>query len=598
MAKPTASGPEPTGQVAAELADLMDKIQSVMRQQMQWLAQDDGFRILDPRVIGQAFLDMTTKAWANPQGLVDRQLAYWNDMARLWQNAAQRVLGSQPVEPVARPAADDRRFKDKDWAENLAFDLVKQAYLLTSEHLQQGVGNVAGLDPQTARKVRFYTRQAIDALSPTNFAATNPEVIRATMESGGTNLVKGLRHLLDDLEQGGGGHFSPSLTDRSAFRVGENVAQSPGKVVFQNDMMQLLQYAPTTPTVRQRPLLIVPPWINKFYILDLKPANSFVKWAVEQGHTVFMISWVNPDERLAEKTFDEYMLEGPIAALAAIEAATGEKRVNAIGYCIGGTLLATTLAWMAAKRDRRIPSATFLTSLLDFSDVGELGVFIDEAQIDLMETHMRRKGYLEAHHLSSAFSLLRENDLIWSFVVRNYLLGQEPMPFDLLFWNSDSTHMPAAMHSFYLRNMYLKNLLKVPGGVTIAGVPIDLAAIKTPTYFLSAREDHIAPWRTTYLGAGLMSGPVRFVLSGSGHIAGVINPPAANKYGYWTGDVLLPQADAWLAAATRHEGSWWIDWDAWVGAFAGKSLPARQPGDGGLAVIEDAPGSFVKVRRT
>ncbi|MTJ84224.1 MAG: class I poly(R)-hydroxyalkanoic acid synthase [Telmatospirillum sp.] len=580
------------------MMELMERSQGILRQQFDWLAKDDGFRLMDPAVIGQAFQDMTQRAWDNPARLIREQFAYWNDITRLWQQTALRILGDGGGPPVAEPAPDDKRFKDKEWVENLVFDVVKQAYLLTARHIQSTVSQIEGVDPHTARKVGFYTRQVLGALSPSNFAATNPEVVRATIESGGENLVKGLRHLLDDMERGGGGHLSVSLTDRSAFRVGENIAQTPGKVVFQNEMMQLLQYTPLTDTVRERPLLIVPPWINKFYVLDLKPQNSFVRWAVEQGHTVFVISWVNPDETLADVSFEQYMKRGLLAAIDAVTAATGQKRVNAVGYCIGGTLLATTLAWMAAKKDRRVASATYFTSLVDFSDPGELAVFIDDQQLDLMDEHMRRKGYLEAHHLSDAFSLLRENDLIWSFVVRNYLLGQEPMPFDLLYWNSDSTHMPAAMHSFYLRNMYLRNLLREPGGITIGGVPLDLRDIKVPTYFLSAREDHIAPWKTTYLGAGLMGGPVRFVLSGSGHIAGVINPPKARKYGYWTNPVLAPTADGWLEAAQQNEGSWWPDWDAWVSEFGGSRVPARHPGDGRLPVIEDAPGSYVKVRRT
>jgi len=361
-------------------------------------------------------------------------------------------------------------------------------------------------------------------------------------------------------------------------------------------MMQLLQYAPSTETVRKRPLLVFPAWINRFYILDLQPKNSFVKWAVDQGHTVFLMSWVNPDESYADKTFDEYLLKGPVAALDAIEQATGEKEVNAVGWCIGGTLLGITAAYMAAKQDKRIVSATCFTSMLDFTDPGEIGVFIDEAQIDLLEKHMRHKGLLEGHHLAEAFSMLRENDLIWSFFVKDYLLGQEPTPFDILYWNSDSTNMPAAMHTYYVRNMYLHNRLREPDGITLAGEGIDLRRITIPMYFLSASEDHIAPWKSTYAGTQLVSGLVRFVLGASGHIAGAMNHPAAKKYCYWTNDTIAATPDEWLAGTERHEGSWWGDWDQWVSQFAGNSVPARQPGDGALKPIEDAPGSYVRVR--
>ena len=445
--------------------------------------------------------------------------------------------------------------------------------------------------------MQFYTRQFLDAMSPTNFAATNPEVLKATIESKGENLLEGVAHMLQDLDRNGG-NFNVKMTNLDHFHLGKNIATTPGKVIYQNEMMQLLQYSPSTETVRKRPLLVLPAWINRFYILDLQPKNSFVKWAVDQGHTVFLMSWVNPDESYADKAFDEYLLKGPIAALDAIELATGEKEVNAVGYCIGGTLLGITAAYMAAKGDKRIASCTYFTSMFDFSEPGEIGVFVDEPQIDLLEKHMRFKGFLEGHHLAEAFRMLRENDLIWSFFVKDYLLGQEPMPFDILYWNSDSTNMPATMHSYYLRNMYLHNRLREPDGITLGGEGIDLRRITVPQYFLSASEDHIAPWKSTYAGTQLVSGPVRFVLGASGHIAGVMNPPAAKKYCYWTNDTVTPTPDEWLAGTKRHEGSWWVDWDQWVGQFAGGSVPARQPGDGKLTPIEDAPGSYVKETHT
>jgi polyhydroxyalkanoate synthase subunit PhaC len=386
------------------------------------------------------------------------------------------------------------------------------------------------------------------------------------------------------------------MTDMEAFKLGENIAVSPGKVVFQNDLMQLIQYTPTTPQVLKRPLLIAPPWINKFYILDLRPKNSFVRWAVGQGHTVFVISWVNPDAQLAEKGFEDYMREGYLAALDAIEKATGEREVNAIGYCLGGTLLGSTLAYMAAKGDDRIKTATFFVTMLDFAEAGELGVFIDEEQLRALEDKMNKRGYLEGSEMATTFNMLRANDLIWSFVVNNYLLGNEPFPFDLLYWNADSTRMPARMHSFYLRKMYQENLLAQPNAISLAGVPIDLRRIQVPAYFLSTREDHIAPWKSTYKGTQILSGPKRFVLAASGHIAGVVNPPEGGKYGHWVGTDLPPDPEAWLKGATEMAGSWWPDWQRWVVSHDKEMVPARKPGAGKLKAIEDAPGSYVRVK--
>jgi polyhydroxyalkanoate synthase len=512
----------------------------------------------------------------------------------LWQSATRRMLGEDTA-PAATPAADDRRFKDAAWQENQLFDFIKQSYLLTARWMQQTVRNVDGLDDKTSKKVDFYTRQFVDAMAPSNFVLTNPEVLRTTVESGGENLLKGLEHLLEDLERGKG-KLSIKMTDLEAFRIGENIALTPGKVIYQNDLMQLLQYEPTTPKVYRRPLLIMPPWINKYYILDLREKNSFIRWAVAQGFTVFVISWVNPDEKLAAKTFEDYMFEGPLAALDAIEQATGEPDANVIGYCLGGTLLAATLAYMAAKNDKRVASATFFTTLVDFKEPGELGVFIDEEQLASLESRMSEKGYLEGSAMASTFNMLRANDLIWSFVVNNYLLGKDPFPFDLLYWNSDSTRMPAAMHSFYLRRMYQENKLVEAGGITLKGVPLDLRRIKTPTYILSTREDHIAPWIATYSATQLYRGQVHFVLAASGHVAGVVNPPDANKYGYWTNDELPADAQAWLAGAKQSPGSWWVDWAAWAAKHSGPKVPARKPGDGKLKPIEDAPGSYVKER--
>ncbi len=540
--------------------------------------------------IARAFMELAARMLADPWKLAEMQTRMFWDHVALWQSSLLRMLGKE-APPVAEPGEGDNRFRNADWQDQFLFDYIKQSYLIAARHMHDTVSSVEGLPEETQKKVNFYTRQYIDALSPSNFALTNPQVLRETLQSGGQNLVRGLNNLLADIERGG-----IRMADENAFKLGVNVATSPGKVVFQNDLMQLIQYAPSTDTVFRRPLLVIPPWINKYYILDLRERNSFVRWAVDQGHTVFMISWVNPDGRYAGKTFENYMFEGPLAALDAIGRATGENEVNIIGYCLGGTLLGATLAWMAEKGDAHAASATFLASLLDFSIPGELGVFIDEAQVENLERRMQERGYLEGSEMAATFNLLRANDLVWSFVVNNYLLGKDPFPFDLLYWNSDSTRMPAKMHSFYLRNMYLANRLKDPGGIALGGVPIDLRKIVIPAYFVSTLEDHIAPWESTYKGARLLCGPTRFVLGGSGHIAGIVNPPSAKKYGYWTGSELPESADEWQAGASRSEGSWWIDWQAWITGLNGPDrAPARVPGTGALQAFEDAPGSYVSV---
>jgi polyhydroxyalkanoate synthase len=547
----------------------------------------------DPLNIGTAFMEMTARMMANPAALMQAQVGFWQDMMGLWQTTARRMMG-EPAGPVIAPAAGDRRFRDPAWEESQLFDFIKQSYLLTARWLQSTVHKVDGLDEKTSQKVEFYTRQFVDALAPTNFLLTNPEALRATVESHGENLLKGLQNLLRDLEEGKG-RLSIRMTDPRAFEIGKNIAVTPGKVVFQNDLIQLIQYTPTTEKVYKRPLLIVPPWINKYYILDLRPDNSFVRWAVAQGQTVFMISWVNPDEHLARKSFEDYLNDGLLAALEAVEQATGEPKVNIIGYCLGGTLLAAGLAYMAAKKIDRIASATFFTTMIDFGEPGELGVFIDEEQLAGLEAKMREKGYLEGADMATTFNMLRANDLIWSFVVNNYLLGKDPFPFDLLYWNSDSTRMPAAMHSFYLRRMYQENKLIEPGGITLDGVPIDLGTIEVPSFVVATREDHIAPWRSTYAATQTYSGPVKFVLAASGHIAGVVNPPAANKYSHWTNGKTPAKPEDWLATATEEKGSWWPEWARWVGKFGNGKVAARQPGQGRLKPIEDAPGSYVKV---
>ena len=541
------------------------------------------------------FLDFTAKLMADPQKVVAAQMELMQQYMRLWQATTDRMMG-KPAEPVI-DAPKDKRFADPAWRDEAIFDHVKQSYLLTSRWLTGLSKDVEGLSPHERQKVDFHMRQFVDAMAPTNFVATNPQVLRATVESGGENLVKGLRNVLEDLERGKG-RLAIRQTDMKAFEVGRNVATAPGKVVFQNAMMQLIQYSPTTSEVYERPLLIVPPWINKFYILDLKAENSFIRWAVDQGYTVFVISWINPDETLAGKTFDDYMLEGPLAALDAIEKAVGARQVSAIGYCIGGTLMAATLAWMTARNDDRIAACTFFTAQVDFTEAGELTVFIDEEQISNIEALSNQRGYTDGAEMATTFNLLRANDLIWSFVVNNYLMGKDPFPFDLLYWNSDATRLPAAMHSYYLRNMYQRNLLVQPGGITLSNVPIDLRKVAIPCYIQAGKDDHIAPLKSVYKLTQVFSGPVRFMLAGSGHIAGVINPPRANKYQHWLNDTPKnpPTFDEWMADATEHKGSWWHDWDKWLGPLSGAKVPARDPAKGGLPPIEDAPGSYVKVR--
>ncbi len=581
-------------EVASTLAEVAERSTRLFGKLAKKQGESALSMVKDEFGIGRAFLQLWGRLALSPLKVLRAQAKLLRDSGALVGSTAKRLLGRE-TKPVAVPTKSDGRFKDEDWQNLVVFDFLKQSYLLIGHHVQDLVAQNLGLSEEARKKVLFFTRQYVEALSPTNFALTNPTVLRETVRTGGYNLLKGFNNLLRDLEAGGGS-LQVRMADPNAFKVGVNVATAPGKVIFQNDLMQLLHFAPSTEQQLKRPLLIIPPWINKYYILDLRESNSFVRWATAQGHSVFVVSWVNPDAALAKKAFDDYLTEGPLAALDAIERATGEKDVNVIGYCLGGTLLGATLGYLAAKGNTRIASATFFVSLLDFSIPGELGVFIDEKQVDNLEKRMSTRGYLEGSEMASTFNLLRANDLIWSFVVNNYLLGREPMPFDLLYWNADSTRMPAVMHSFYLRNMYLKNLLRVPRGVSLKGTPIDLSQVKVPAYFVSTAEDHIAPWRSTYLGSKALGGPVRFVLGGSGHIAGIVNPPSANKYGFFTNDARPDAPEAWQEGATRHEGSWWPDWHAWVSGQDDAKVPARVPGSGGLPALGDAPGTYVAAR--
>jgi len=549
---------------------------------------------LDPFNLMKSSAEWYLAVAKDPQNVINANISFLQKSMELYQQSMTNLLGGSVIaDPVITEDNGDRRFKHEDWDQQPTFNAIKQSYLLASKWLRDQVQGVEGLDEHTAEKVEFFTERYLEAMSPTNFAATNPAVIEKVVETKGANLVHGLKNMLEDLEAGKG-ELRIRMTDTSAFKLGENVATTPGKVVFQNRMFQLIQYMPSTDKVLKRPLLVVPPWINKYYIMDLQPKNSLLKWLVDQGHSVFVVSWVNPDSSYADTTFDDYVTQGVMAAVDAVEQATGESEINMIGYCIGGSLLATSLAYMKEKGDERVKSATFFTTMIDFAKPGELGVFIDEEQICGLEKRMEETGYLDGSQMAGAFNLMRANDLIWSFYINNYLLGNDPRPFDLLYWNSDSTRMPAKMHAWYLRNFYLENNLCKPGGVTIDGVPIDISKVDIPVCFVSAVEDHIAPWRSTYSGAQLFSGDVRFILGGSGHIAGIINPPAAGKYNYRVTDDLPEDPESWAKEAEVVEGSWWPEWDRWVKALANDKVAARTPGDRGMPILEDAPGSYVK----
>lgn len=539
----------------------------------------------DPFNINETFFSSFQKLAAEPDKVVSSTIDLYRNLSDLWVESAKDFLTKdQPGHPEHHKETNDRRFKDTAWQSSPAFKFLKDSYLVYADWLLDLVKSIDGLDKKGRDKLEFYTTQFIDAVSPSNFVMTNPEVLRATLETNAENLVEGLRKLANDIKRG-----SIQQTDMEAFEIGKNLAITPGKVVYENELMQLIQYEPQTKQVNKTPLLFIPAWINKYYIVDLRPENSLAKWLVEQGHTLFIISWVNPEAKHADKGFEDYMFEGIFAALEQMQKLTGEKEFNAIGYCLGGTLLATALSYMAAKKDKRIKSATFLTTMLDFSDAGNLAVFIDDEQIKTLEKRMSRTGYLDGNEMATTFSMLRANDLIWSFVVNNYLLGKDPFSFDILYWNSDSTRMPAKMHSFYLRNMYLDNKLAKPGGIKIKDVKIDLGKVETPAYFLSTLKDHIAPWKTTYKSAQLLKNAM-FTLADSGHVAGVVSPPAKTKYPHWVGRQLHQSPEKWLEHSKEVAGSWWPDWNNWVQKYTGGKVAARKI----KKSIEAAPGSYVK----
>ncbi|CCV14253.1 class I poly(R)-hydroxyalkanoic acid synthase [Mesorhizobium sp. STM 4661] len=531
---------------------------------------------------------------SDPQRALEAQTRLFSGYMTVWANAIQRISADgQDADDAVKPERGDKRFQDPEWGRNAFFDFLKQAYLVTSRWAAELVDHADGLDQHTRHKASFYVKQVSNAISPSNFILTNPELFRETIASNGENLVRGMKMLAEDIAAGKG-DLKLRQADYSPFEIGKNLATTPGKVVGRSDVAEILQYDPVTETVLKRPLLICPPWINKFYILDLNPQKSFIRWAVEQGHTVFVISWINPDERHGTKSWEAYIREGLQYGLDTVEKATGEKQVNAIGYCVGGTLLAAALALMAQEGDDRIKSVTFFTTQVDFTHAGDLKVFVDEEQVAAVEKSMSEKGYLDGTKMATAFNMLRSGDLIWPYVVNNYMRGKDPLPFDLLYWNADSTRMGAANHSFYLRNCYLENNLS-QGMMELAGRMISLGDITIPVYNLASKEDHIAPALSVFLGSKYFGGEVEYVMAGSGHIAGVVNPPAAQKYHYWTGGTPMGDFDQWVAKATDHPGSWWPHWQRWIEARDNTRVPARKPGKH-MKTLGDAPGTYVRVR--
>ncbi|CAK3904344.1 Poly(3-hydroxyalkanoate) polymerase [Vibrio crassostreae] len=552
--------------------------QSPLNQAMQELNFDDASKIFE-------------QAANQPAVLLQLQSQWWEQQLKIWQNAA--LMGN--TESVISEGRSDKRFIDEAWKNDPFYSFIKQSYLLFSKSYIDTINSIEGIDEKTKERVAFFSRQAINALSPSNFIATNPELMKLTLERNGENLLDGLEQLQADVEASAD-ILKIRMTNNNAFRLGVDVANTEGDVVFQNELFELIQYYPKTPQVNATPLLIVPPFINKYYILDLREKNSMVRWLLEQGHSVFMMSWRNPSEAQKDQEFGDYVTEGVVKAVAAIEDITGKEQINAAGYCIGGTVLASTVAYYAAKRmKKRIKTATFFTTLLDFSQPGEVGAYINETIINAIEKQNDAKGYMDGRSLSVTFSLLRENSLYWNYYIDNYLKGSSPMEFDLLYWNSDSTNVAAKCHNFLLRELYLENKLVQDKGVKVGGVWIDLNKIKIPSYFISAKEDHIALWQGTYRGALNTGGNKTFVLGESGHIAGIVNHPGKKKYGFWLNDNLDDSADEWLSNASHNEGSWWTHWDQWLQGFeTDEQIEPFNQGSELNPVMGKAPGNYVK----
>jgi polyhydroxyalkanoate synthase len=603
-AKPAPAAPAPLSEIMQEqtaesLATLSGNLTQAMARANQVFStafleqgKDPGAWAPDPLGVQNALNDVWVHLAQQPETLRDAHAHLWRRYADIWQrHAAYMMTGQAQDEGPVR----DKRFRDPEWRSNPAFSMLRESYLANADFITDLIEKTQGVDEAVKRKAQFFIKQAVDAASPSNFLMTNPAALRELLRTGGESLVKGVENLAGDLKRGHG-TLAISQTDLDAYKVGENVATTPGKVVFRNRVFELIQYAPTTETVHEVPLLIFPPWINKFYILDLQPKNSMIKWLVEQGHTVLLVSWVNPDEDMAESSFEDYMREGVYAAVQAARDSTGAETVNTVGYCVGGTLLAATLAHMAKQGDARIQSATFFASQADFKCAGDLLVFTDEASIKFLEAKMdEHGGVLDAQTMADTFNALRSNDLIWNYVVDNYYIGKAPPQFDLLYWNADQTRMPKALHLYYLRRFYRDNALS-EGKLTLDGVKLSLKDVTIPIFMQSSKEDHIAPAASVFRSALAFGGAVEFVVAGSGHIAGVINHPAANKYQYWTNKNLKGGLEDWFAFAHEHPGSWWPYWDQWLRARAGAEVPARTPGEGKLKPLCDAPGEYVKVR--
>ena len=579
-----------------EVADFLEQYSDVFNSMVKQVLSDSNKDSLNSMLDSDKLNELLTKGVkVDTAELFNKQMSFMTQQAELWQCATKALLGNK-VEPVVSEERSDRRFKDSEWDENPVYNYLKQSYLLNSSMLQDTVNSLHFDDPKAEEQVKFYTRQYINSVSPTNNALTNPEVCRDILESKGENLIKGLQNFMQDLQKSPADALKINQTNVDAFTLGEDLAYTPGDVIYQNDLIQLIQYKATTKKVNEVPLLFVPPFINKYYVLDMDEQKSMIKWAVEQGHTVFVISWVNPDKSLSHKGFNDYMKEGPIAALDVIEQVTKSSKVNVVGYCIGGTLLATTQSYLLATGDTRINSLTFLTTLLDFKEPGEIGVYLSESMLPFLKKNIQEKGVLDGRVLGLAFSMLRENSLFWSYFVNNYLKGKDPAPFDILYWNSDSSNLPAETFNFYMTNTYQENNLIKDGAVEIDGVPIELSKIDTPSYFLATIADHIVLWQASYEGTKAFCGPTRFVLAGSGHLAGVINSVDHGKYPHWVNDELPDSAEHWFEGSTKKEGSWWTDWESWVVPQSGKQVAARKQGNKQYTCLEAAPGSYVRKR--
>lgn len=541
----------------------------------------------------ESYIKYVQECFKHPWVSTKQTAEFGKNYFNVLKSALLQVVGKQ-AEPVIVPDRSDVRFNDQAWSDNAWFNFIKQAYLVTGQAWLDSIHNVPGLDDKTRRRAEFFIRQLLNAMSPSNYILTNPELLSLTLKTKGANLVQGFERFVKDLEQSAD-TLKITMTDDQAFQVGENIATTPGKVVYRCELFELLQYDPLTEEVSETPLLIIPPFVNKYYILDLSEKNSLVRWAVQQGQTVFMMSWLNPTAEHRNLGFDRYVTEGVMQAMEVVEKQTGQRELNAVGYCIGGTLLMTTLAYMAGRRLKpRVKSATLLTTLTDFSDPGDIGVFIDDHIIKAIVHQNNQMGYFDGRVMAVSFSKLRENSLYWNYFIQNYLKGESPMPFDLLYWNSDSTNITAACHNDMLQKFYLENRLVQAGGYVVNGTKIDLSKIDIPLYFISAHQDHIAKWKITYEGAKLCRNNATFVLGESGHIAGIVNPPEKKKYSYWTNQNLPENADDWLANSAHHEGSWWTHWQSWLAPYKGELMPKRGSENGPLEVLGDAPGTYVK----